>query len=707
MQVRHYITVLLLGSTAAVFAFAALVGLTLRAEQEAMRVSGQASNEFRNVQDLSSASRDLLAVLDVLSLEQSGVVLIVQRSLEHCRTILAELGVGALATRTMVSELGESFERMVAMADSVATMDQSEPDKEVRLQRFDDSAMTYLTLVEAIENRTGEIADRQMQDLTEEARRNRAMILVCGVLCLLAIAFLHWWTSTRLVRPLQVLTDTATESMRTGQEFLLEETGPAEVRTLTEAVRTFVKSLENKVAERTQDLELSNLELEGQREEALAINEELFNVNTLLEKAKVDAVMANTAKSDFLANMSHEIRTPMTAILGFSENLREGDLSESEVIDAIDTIHKNGEYLLGLINDILDMSKIEAGKMEMEYISCSPHEITTDVVSLMEVRAKAKKLALNVEYIGSIPETIQSDPTRLKQILINVIGNAIKFTNEGGVRLITRFVPAVAGDRGANPKEPYLQFDVLDTGVGMTDEQAANLFQAFAQADNTMARKFGGTGLGLAISKRFAEMLGGAITMVDTKPGCGTRFRTTVATGPLEGVRMVEDHAAAMMAKPSEKPKTSSTEQSLHCRILLAEDGPDNQRLISFLLKKAGAEVTVAENGQVAVDEAMAALSEGKPFDVILMDMQMPALDGYQATTTLRDKDYEGPIIALTAHAMAQDREKCQCSGCDDFATKPVDRKRLIATIQEWLQKRPIPVKERASPVAAIARMDC
>ena len=399
-----------------------------------------------------------------------------------------------------------------------------------------------------------------------------------------------------------------------------------------------------------------------------------------LQEAQAKAIVAARAKSDFLANMSHEIRTPMTAILGYAENLRDGELSESEASDAIETIHRNGAYLLGIINDILDASKIDAGKMEVEHIACAPWGIVLDVIALLKTRSDAKNLALNAECIGEIPETIQSDPTRLKQILINIVGNAIKFTQEGGVRLMVRF--------SADGPAPHMQFDIIDTGSGMTEEQVKNLFRPFAQADSTMTRKFGGTGLGLAISKSFAQMLGGDLTIEDSTPGFGTCFRATVATGPLNSVRMVDAATSVMCTNDAKPPKRSDAEKPLTCRILLAEDGPDNQRLISFVLTKAGADVTIAENGRVAFELAVGAQEAGKPFDIILMDMQMPVLDGYHATMALREMDYEGPIIALTAHAMAGDREKCLNSGCDDFVTKPVDRTKLIAVITKHVSQR-------------------
>ncbi len=414
-----------------------------------------------------------------------------------------------------------------------------------------------------------------------------------------------------------------------------------------------------------------------------------------LRQAKEASDAANQAKSEFLANMSHEIRTPMTAILGYVDLIADGCPQECEfgsglLRDHLATVSRNADLLLAIINDVLDLSKIEAGRMTVHRTGCRICEVIAEVASFLRPQATEKGLTLDMAYTGEIPEIIQSDPVRLRQILINLIGNAIKFTATGGMRLVTRFVRDAENDR-ACPQAPHIQFDVVDTGCGMTKEQMDGLFQPFAQADASVVRTHGGTGLGLVICKRFAQMLGGDVTIVESQKGVGTRIRVTLATGPLDGVRMIDHPLSATMVAPDTAPAAKSIDLSTlrGCRILLAEDCPVNQKLVALILEKVGAEVTAKENGQLAVDAALAApdeASDAPGFDVILMDMQMPVLDGYEATKRLRRKGYVGPIIALTAHAMVGDREKCLDAGCTDYASKPIDRKKLIQTIQAHVQ---------------------
>ena len=421
----------------------------------------------------------------------------------------------------------------------------------------------------------------------------------------------------------------------------------------------------NELTERTRELEAAQDRLNAQATEMERSSREMLQL-------KDEAERANRAKSEFLANMSHEIRTPMTAILGYADLLlTEGDISQAPLhrVEALQTIQRNGEHLLSLINDILDLSKIEVGKVGMESISCSPRQLLADVESLMRLRAQERKLNLIIESEGLIPTTVQSDPTRLRQILVNLVGNAIKFTEHGGVRIIARFVGG---------ETPLLKVDVIDTGAGMTPEQQLKLFRPFTQADTSTTRKFGGTGLGLTISRRLAQMLGGDVTIVETTPGVGTTFRLTVkAVQPV----FLEVAVETSITTQTEAPKPFQDKLPAGCRILLAEDGLDNQRLISTILKKAGADVTIVDNGLAARQIALDAAAAGRAFDVVLMDMQMPIMDGYAATTYLRTSGYTGPIIALTAHAMSGDREKCLAAGCTDYATKPINRPQFLAQI--------------------------
>jgi PAS domain S-box-containing protein len=414
--------------------------------------------------------------------------------------------------------------------------------------------------------------------------------------------------------------------------------------------------------------------------------------NKSLETYYAAAQAATKAKSEFLANMSHEIRTPMTAILGFTDILLENLRSTFE-IEAAQTIKRNGDYLLKLINDILDLSKIEAGRLVVERTTCSPVTIAADIVTMMNVRATAKRLQIELQWIGTMPETIHSDPLRFRQVLINLIDNAIKFTVAGVVRVIGKMV--VGTDQ-----RPMLQFDVVDSGIGMTPEQVARLFQPFAQADSSTSRRFGGTGLGLVISKRLAEMLGGDIT-VSSIPRKGSVFSFTLDVGTPSPTLSGKPEAAPDVAVSDEMECVYDPAKKLTCRLLLAEDGPDNQRLLSHILRKAGVEIMLAENGQAAVELVLEARRQGTDFDLILMDMQMPILDGYDATRRLRSTGFETPIVALTAHAMTSDRDKCLAAGCNNYLTKPIDRALLLNMVARYARKESRKQEAAGTPVGS------
>ena len=375
-----------------------------------------------------------------------------------------------------------------------------------------------------------------------------------------------------------------------------------------------------------------------------------------LEKAKEAAEVANSTKSAFLANMSHEIRTPLGAVLGFSELLVNGQLTDTERVESAEVIQRNGLLLSNVINDILDLSKVEAGKLEIEKVTVPFNEIIKDLSSLLSLEALKKGIRLNVTTAGEIPSAIVTDPLRLRQILINIVGNAIKFTHRGSVDVLIK----VTQNEG-----PRLAFIVKDTGEGIDAAQSARLFEPFQQADVSITRKFGGTGLGLILSRKLAAALGGDVRLVESRLGHGSTFLVLIDPGvALETVAV----------KKSSRPAGKSTLEGL--KILVVDDSLDNQALIKTILKHSGAEVETVSNGAEAVEAA----TRGN-FDIILMDLQMPVMDGFEATRVLRDNGYKKPIVALTAHAMKEERERTLNSGFNDHLTKPIDQRELVRTL--------------------------
>ncbi|QDT76303.1 PAS domain-containing hybrid sensor histidine kinase/response regulator [Lacipirellula limnantheis] len=386
-----------------------------------------------------------------------------------------------------------------------------------------------------------------------------------------------------------------------------------------------------------------------------------------MRRAMEESEAANRTKSEFLANMSHEIRTPLNSILGFAEllvrNADEGD--ERTRRDYADTIRTSARHLMELINNVLDLSKIEAGKMQVERARFSPHQVIAEVVSLLRVRAIEKGIVLNYRWDGPIPETVTTDPHRVRQLLINLVGNAIKFTEQGSVMIVAGV--AREGDRG------LLTLEVRDTGIGIEPSKLSDIFHPFVQADSSMTRRYGGTGLGLAICKNIAAALGGDLS-VDSQLGRGTTFTAKLEIGDLRHVRMFEAPPDAATGDYVDRPISANLQG---VRVLLADDGETNRKLIQVFLSRHGAEVQTVENGEMACRIALA-----EQFDVVLMDMQMPQMDGYAATRKLRSLGFLKPIIALTAHAMKGDREKCTFAGCSGYLSKPVNVDELIRAVE-------------------------
>jgi signal transduction histidine kinase len=430
-------------------------------------------------------------------------------------------------------------------------------------------------------------------------------------------------------------------------------------------------------------------ELRRAEQAAREYSRELEVANRALEEATRRAQAASKAKSEFLANMSHEIRTPMAGLLGYGELICDGTIPLEDRLRYGEIIRKSGNHLLTVLNDILDISKIESGRLEVFTREVEPASIVSEVFEIMRSQAQEKGLEFAVEWAGPVPRVIQSDPQRLRQVLLNLVGNAIKFTEQG-------FVKMRVGTR-SEPEGDYLCFDVVDSGIGVDAKYLPTLFEAFTQADSSSTREAGGTGLGLAISKRLALMLHGAIH-VETTVGRGSTFSLWLHIDPVGSYELFRPSSGerAQAVAPMVDP------EPLNARVLLVEDGAVNQLLISTVLSKAGAQVSVSDDGRAGCRMAREAQAAGQPYDLILMDMQMPVMDGYAATTALRQAGIKTPIIALTAHAMAGDREKCIAAGCTDYATKPIDRVALIRICRGLLglerQKALLPSERSPSP---------
>ena len=402
-----------------------------------------------------------------------------------------------------------------------------------------------------------------------------------------------------------------------------------------------------------------------------------------LEQAKVIAENANRSRGEFLANMSHEIRTPMAAILGHADILKD-HLKDPDNIQVVETIRRNGNFLLNIINDILDLSKIDSGKMQLETDRVRPDGLLAEVRSLMDVRASEKHLPLKIEFDGPIPDLIETDAVRLRQVLLNLVGNAIKFTDSGEVKILVCYdgpgTRAEEIDESTSRSPPAgtcrLIFQIVDTGIGIKPEDQASLFEPFVQADSTSTRSFGGTGLGLAICRRLAHALGGDVS-VESTYGKGSTFTLTIEA--VSSGRLVEPNL--LIDVSSEKIKE---EIRISANILVVDDRRDIRYLAQHFIEKAGGTVITATNGQEAIETIFA---EPRPeIDLIVMDMQMPVLDGYDATAELRRRGCELPVIALTANAMKSDRDECLAAGCTDYTTKPLDSQKLIAMIDRLLK---------------------
>ena len=381
--------------------------------------------------------------------------------------------------------------------------------------------------------------------------------------------------------------------------------------------------------------------------------------------AKQAAENASVTKSTFLANMSHEIRTPLGAIMGFADLLAKTDVPREEVETYLSIIQRNSAQLLRIIDDILDLSKVEAGRMDIEHIRYSLPEVLTDMASFLGLRARENSIRFELLAQTPLPKIVLSDPTRLRQIIFNVVGNAIKFTQKGHVRLSVSF------------RQNILEFVIEDTGRGISEEQASKLFQPFTQADAATNRKYGGTGLGLALTKGLCQAMGGDFVLRKSSPGQGSTFVATIFVEVASDSGFIDGLNARFPVDITSK--SNSPQLLAGTKILLVEDSPDNQQLIQIMLSRVGARVEVASDGAEGVEKALAS-----NYDVVLMDIQMPRMDGLEAIGILRDKHYQGPVIALTAHAMKEHKAQALAAGFTDFLSKPIQQGPMLEVLSRF-----------------------
>ncbi len=489
------------------------------------------------------------------------------------------------------------------------------------------------------------------------------LVIAAGLLAL----YFAYLASTRITRPMKHAATALTQLENGNFESRIPLSEQDEFSELTHIINSMAASLQRAQQEQQDSVEQATQDLKETMEEM-----EVQNIE--LNLARKEALNASKTKSDFLANMSHEIRTPLNGILGFTDMLLRDDerTTEEDRAQWLGIIQSSGQHLLQLINNILDISKVESGEIDLEMTPCDLTSTLTYLASVMRIHATDKMIDLKVESSGRLPKSIITDPTRFRQILTNLVANAIKFTDTGSVTMRTHL-------RDTGDEQVAIIIEIIDTGMGIPEDKLESIFEPFSQAESSITRNFGGTGLGLTISRNLTMAMGGTLC-VSSIEGAGSTFTVSLPIGRASEIEYQED-SQNESAHCDQAPITKkSVKDRLSGHVLLVDDGQTNRQLISLILKRAGAKVTTANNGQEGFDRATKT-----DFDLILMDMQMPIMDGYTASTMLREHGITTPIIALTASAMARDRKRCIGAGCSDYLTKPVNIEELIDHAAQWM----------------------